>query len=236
MTIRDTMREYERMVETHPSLDHEFLRRFGEMEKDQFKQFMKEQYLLSVTLPQALGALYGIAEDAEYEETKIPRWKIAHPLIEFLDQENWGNEEQGSHSRYFLSVTNSLGIKLQELVDHEPFPETITFTETRTGIVRSGPFVKAAGALALGNEYANSFIFQKYLRGVERIKERTGTAIDTGYFEAHIRDEVPDYERFLSMVAPYLNKPDTRRIIEEGTKTLMEARARWYDGLVKRLF
>ena len=229
------MSRYERKVEEDPSLGHPFLVNFGNMNVDTFKMFMKEQHLLSVTLPQALGALYGIAEDVQTEQGKLPRWKIAHPLIEFLEQENWGNQEQGSHSRYFLDVTDSLGISLTELVEHSPFPETVAFTNTRTGIARQGPFAKAVGALALGNEYANSFIFQKYLAGVEKIKQRTGVQIDTGYFEAHIRDEVPDYERFLGMAEPYLKRADTRMMIEEGTKTLMEARARWYDGLVKRL-
>lgn len=234
-TARSAMRKYERMVETHPSLEHKFLENFGNMTLDAFKLFMKEQYLLSVRLPQALGALYGIAEDVQGEQGKIPLWEVAHPLIEFLEQENWGNQQKGSHSRYFLDVTDSLGISLAELVAHEQFQETVAFTEVRVQIARQGPFAKAVGALALGNEYANSFIFQKYLRGVEQIRERTGVAIDTGYFEAHVRDEVPDYERFLGMATPYLKKTNTTKMIEEGTKTLMEARARWYDSLVRKI-
>ena len=235
-TTREAMKPYETIVETHPSLEHQFLQDFGNLSLEAFKQFMKEQYLLSVTLPQALGAVYGIAEDVETEQGRKARWQIAKPLIEFLEQEHWGNQELGSHSRYFLDVTYSLGISLGELVAHDPFSETVAFTSARTQLARQGPFVRAVGGLALGNEYANSFVFQKYLQGVERIKERTGVAIDTGYFDAHVRDEVPDYERFLSMVAPYLGKPDTARMIEEGTRIVLDARAKWYDGLLKRLF
>lgn len=234
--VREQFEEIERYVRKHRSMQHPFLDRFGEMTVEQLRLFTKEQYLLSVTLPQALAAAYSIAEDVQHDGETTPLWTLAKPLISFLDQEHWGNQEAGAHSLYLLDLSSSLEMSLRDLTHHRQFEETKTFTETRTRICREGPFLRAVAALALGNEYANAQIFPRYLEGVERIRKRTKVAISTGYFDAHVRDEISDYEKFLAMVTPFLKHRGYENALYSGTTELLEARQKWYDVLIDRLF
>lgn len=209
-----------------------FLDNFGTMEINQFERFVKEQYLLSITFPQALAAAYSIAEDIVTEEGITPRWEIGKPLVQMLELEYWGrNQESGRHSKYFLDLIDSLGIPFRDVIEHQPYPETVEFVEERIRIVREYGFENSIGAIALGNEYANSFIFQKYLEGARKIKERTGIPINTNYFEMHVRDEISDYERLLAIVKPYMQLKYGPERIRSGMDELLVARDSWYCKL-----
>jgi hypothetical protein len=229
---RDDFREFEDYVRNHGATTHRLVEHFGAIGRAGLKRYVLEQYRLSFTNPQALAAAYACAEDLRDNERLIPSWKIAQPLIDFLAIEHWGSRNKDAHYKHFLSLASSLGLSEQELATHKPFPETREFTKTRHTICAKGPFLKAAGALAL-NEYANAFIFPKYLEGARQIRDRHGMDVPLTYFEVHVRDEIDDYERLAGMMAPFLQSPErehARRLIFDGTRELMDARQRMYDG------
>jgi pyrroloquinoline quinone (PQQ) biosynthesis protein C len=232
--------EAEKTVNEHPVLNHPFLNEFGNLTPAQLKAFIKEQYHLSVTLPQALAATYAHAEDAYIDGEKISAWKIGLPLMRFLGYEHWGSSETGNHSSHFLSLAGAVGLQMHDLENHQPLSQTKKFAEKRTKLCLEGPLIKALGALAFANEYSNTTIFRKYKSGVQEIMQNHGIEIPTGYFEAHIDEEPEDYILFKKMMETYLSSapgqgardPKLMQVLAlSGANALLDARQSWYDEL-----
>ena len=224
----EAFKRVEQFVKEHPVLKHDFLRHFGNLTMNRFRNFIKEQYLLSNTLPYALAHAYGQAHDISLQG--IPNWKLARPLMDFLKVEHWGSTENGAHSSFFVDLADGLGIK--NLQSHQALPETQNFVDTRTNICKEGPFLRAVSAIAFANEYVNQFIFASYLEGAKNIKKESRVDFPVHYFEAHVHDEPEDFKLLCTMIEPFLDEEGSVEIIMSATKELLDARVRWYDALI----
>ena len=225
-------------VRDHPVAHHRFLNEFGSMSIDSFRRFVQEQYRLSTTFPQALAGMYACAEDLETKEGIVPAWKLAQPLMGMLAVEHWGSRAEGAHSGYFIELATSLGLSIDGLSKHEPYEETTALVSTRDKLCRNRPMLRALGAIALGNEFVNSFIFPRYLTGAEQIRAKSRVDFPLGYFQVHVKDEIGDYKNVCRMIEPFLKSPstpDVRAVLMSGANELLGARQTWYDALEKRL-
>lgn len=228
----DSFKGIEDLVRNHPTVNHSFLRKFGDLDLNGFIRFIKEQYKLSTTLPYALAHTYGHAHDVSLPD--LPNWQLAKPIVDFLKVEHWGSDEDGAHSSYFTELATALNI--EDIHLHEQYRETQDFVNLRTRICRYGPFLKAVGTLAFANEYANKFIFEYYLAGARKIRERSEISFPLDYFDAHVRDEQKDYEQLCTIMAPLLEyNPSSEKLMVEGTCELLDARLAWYNALNERL-
>jgi len=221
LSSQNALKDIEQIVDSHPVVNHRFLREFGNLDFKSFREFVSQQYLLSISLPFALAHAYGHAHDVWGPNR--PNWKLAKPIMAFLGIEHWGSKEEGAHSHHFTNLTDALG--LENLHDHEFYKETRFLVDLRTRICREGPFLKAVGALTFANEYVNQHIFNAYLDGARRIRDRNKrTPFPLDYFVAHAEDEIEDCKLLCKVMEPILDHDMALKSLD-GTNSLLDARA-----------
>lgn len=224
--------ELEEEVKSHKIYNNPFLRDIGKMSIMDFRNFLIQHYFLSSSFSQAIGIVYGRIPDSVSEESVIPGWVLAKSLIEFMKYEHWGSEETGAHYSLFMEVFSAFGVNLGDLYHATPLPITSDFVSIRRELCINCPILSAVGGLGF-MELALETIYMQYLNGAKEIAERNNITIPLQYFEAHVREERGDYEKFKHIFLKLGEGKivDAPFLIRDGAMTILNARDRWYSTL-----
>lgn len=220
--------EYE--VQSHKIHKNPFLLGIGKMDKTDFGDFLIQHYFLSSSFSQAIGLVYGRIPDSGSE----PGWLLAKPLVGFMKYEDWGSEESGAHSKLFMDVFSALGVTLNDLCNAIPLQATSDFVKTRRELCVNSLVLSAVAGLGF-MELALEMIYSQYLNGANEVAKRNNIQIPLGYFEAHVREERGDYEKFKHIFLKLGEEQiDASSLIREGALTLLDARDKLYSQYQNR--
>lgn len=230
--IDENKQQYEQMksiVYNHDVATHQFLETFrrGKLTQEQFKLWLSEQFHFSISLPSAFGAIYA----------RLPNrfWKEKRPLVELMNVEAWGSEEEGAHSGYFKELCEFVSLDIDELTQQYPKEYTREYLDLRLDMCLNPQWSVGVGltCIGVGNEELNRILFQAYYEGINHIPGLEHCP--TGYLKAHVDDEEADSLIFAKLYGLVVKTDAERQQAERGLIQLLDGRNLFFDNLSQDL-
>ena len=213
------------IVSGHKVLEASFLLSFrnGSLTKDQFAQWLAQQFYFSISLPNAFAALYARIPDKF--------WQAKRELVPLLDVEAWGSKEVGAHSNAFKKVADYLEMDIQKLTQQNPKQYTKNYIDFRFGVCFDSVRAVTDGlcAIALGNEVLNLHLYKDYREGVHKIVGLENCPTD--YFDAHLDDEEADFSIFARLFDLLVRSEQEREQSKYALIELLDQRVIFFEQL-----
>lgn len=226
--MKNLLEEMKSVVANHPVTQHPFLKAFadGRLTLEQVRRWLEEQFYLSSSFSSTFAALYARIPDRF--------WKEKHELVGLFAVEAWGTNNPKAHSIYFAELARFLSIDLDVLTARAPKQYTKNYITARIDLCLSPnrPITQGLAAIALG-EILNLHICEAYKEGIHKIAGLE--KCPTGFFDAHIRDEVGDFKVFQSLFDAVARGEDDLRNAEIGVQELFGQRVIFLDRLAEDL-
>ena len=212
------------LVDEHPLLLHPLLVSFADLNRDQVKSWAREQYYLSISFPDTLATLFARVNFRHVAEKR--------GLAEMFYREVRGGNDPDSHEAEFVKLAAFLELDLRQLQLEEPKDYTLRFIDDRLALCQDRKISASLAAMAVGNEYLNLQIFAAYRKGISQIAGLENCP--TGYFEAHLRDEMEDF-KVMENAFYRVNVGSTKQELGNVVKELLDIRTGYFDALFKDL-
>ena len=224
--MAETLTALQYLVDEHPVVSHPLLTSFGEgsFNKEQVQSWAREQYYLSLSFPDTLATLFARVNFRHVAEKR--------GLAEMFYREVRGGNDPDSHEAEFAKLAAFLKLDLRQLQLEEPKDYTLRFIDDRLALCQDRKISTSLAAMAVGNEYLNLQIFAAYRKGIGQIAGLKNCP--TGYFEAHVRDEMDDF-RIMDRAFQKVNVGCEERDLCGAVKELLAIRVRYFDDLVEDL-
>lgn len=221
----EILREIEDYFIEHEILMSPFLEKLrnGKLVEEQIKLWISQQFYFSMQFPRCIAALYSRIED----------FAVSKPLMNFLNIEHWGSENNSAHWKMFKIVLEYFGLDLEKLKETVPFKETQTYLDYRLKLCLNSTIEEGLGALGFGHEFINEKIFESYLMGIKQLKTVPEEVLC--YFKAHVEDEPEDYQVFKNIIISYCNTFDSFELIKKGADDVVRERTHFFKNILRRL-
>ncbi len=224
-TINNSLEPMKEIVKNHAVIHHPFLESFrsGNLTKTDVVTWFKQQFYFSISLPSAFAALYARIPDRLFEKKR--------KLVELINIEAWGTDNEKAHSNYFVELSQFFKIDLHKLTDNPPKEYTQDYINTRLDFCLNPqrPVTQGIAVIALANEHLNEYIFEAYRSGINKIVGLE--KCPTGYFDAHISDEENDFRVFQSLFDATAKNAKDLQNAQDGVVTLLNKRVIFYNHL-----
>lgn len=115
-----------------------------------------------------------------------------------------------------------------------PLPATDHFVREINNLCRAEHWLKGLGALGPGTECIVPTIYRKIIAGLEKSK----VVIETDYvfWTIHVHCDDGHGQNIIDAMRPYSTTAEARDHIRFGALGVLEARAKWMDGLLEHVF
>jgi CheY-like chemotaxis protein/pyrroloquinoline quinone (PQQ) biosynthesis protein C/HPt (histidine-containing phosphotransfer) domain-containing protein len=139
-----------------------------------------------------------------------------------------------SHPALFRRFLHAIGLDADQISGVEPLPETAAFIETYQQLCREGHFLTAMGAMGPGTECVTPALYTPIERGIER--SGVVLAEDYIFWTIHIAAAEGHGLAFCKSMIPYVGTVQGQRLVAEGARRVLDARACWFEGLERLVF
>lgn len=215
----------ENYFRNHTILTCPFLKNLenGKLCREQIKLWISQQFYFSTHFPRCIAALYSRIED----------FTISKPLINFLNIEHWGSNNNTAHWKMFKMVLDFFELDIEKLKVKDPTIETKIYLDYRLNLCLNAPVEESLGALGFGHEFINEKIFASYLKGMSQIENIPENVLL--YFKAHVEDEPEDYRIFKDIIVSYCNSIQSLEMVKKGAEDVIQMRINFFEGILKRI-
>jgi pyrroloquinoline quinone (PQQ) biosynthesis protein C len=133
--------------------------------------------------------------------------------------------------RRFLAALDLQGAELERL---EPLPSTDDFNETYRGLCRDAHWLEGLAAMGPGTEGIVPMLYSKILDGIRN--SNVVSAADYVFWTIHVHCDEGHARNIVEAMSPYAADAGSQQLIWRGTMRALDARARWFDGLLGHVF
>jgi pyrroloquinoline quinone (PQQ) biosynthesis protein C len=164
----------------------------------------------------------------------IDKGIISRTQLSAVMEHNTHKARDLTHPALFRRFLTALGLEGQELERIEPLPSTDDFNETYRGLCRDAHWLEGLAAMGPGTEGIVPNLYAKILEGIRG--SDIVSAADYVFWTIHVHCDEGHARNIIDAMAPYASDPGSQQLIWRGTMRALDARARWFDGLLGHVF
>lgn len=213
-----------REVERHPAVNHPLLVRVAHVPftREDYGVLARQHYALVGMFTQYLERLLLTAPDS-----RAKQW-IAKVLVDEYGEGSDGKDHAELYREFVAAACGNL-----DALERTPLHCAVTdFVEAHLRICANEPFLVGLGAIGPGHEWSIPRMFGYILRGLARAGFGNDEIL---YFRLHVLQD-QDHGRWLEeALALYADTPLARAQIRRGALLSLEARARFWSGVQRKI-
>jgi pyrroloquinoline quinone (PQQ) biosynthesis protein C len=187
----------------------------------------------AAAMAEALAGAVGRSDrdpiEALIEAGRLRRGDVA-ALIEAHEQRAQGD----THPALFRRYLRALGVTAEAAGQVRPLPETEAFVREYEEVCRVASWLEALGALGPGTECVVPSIYTFLLEGIQASDALA--ADDYLFWTIHVHCDEGHGRNIIAALEPYARTAADRATIARGARRVLEARRRWFDGLLRHVF
>jgi pyrroloquinoline quinone (PQQ) biosynthesis protein C len=139
-----------------------------------------------------------------------------------------------THPALFRRFLHALGLDAAELERTEALPATDDFNDTYRNLCRDAHWLEGLAAMGPGTEGIVPILYSRILEGIRN--SGVVTASDYVFWTIHVHCDEGHARNILEAMRPYAGHPSHQQLIWRGAMRALDARARWFDGLLGHVF
>ncbi len=181
----------------------------------------------------SLDALSG-PNRADVTQILIDRGLVTRAQVAKIVESATLRAGQLTHPALFRRFLRALGVAPERIDEIEPLPETARFIEEYRQVCRDGHWMEAMGAMGPGTEC----VVPGFYRPIEQGLANSGllTTDDYIFWTIHIHCDDGHGKNIIDAMAPFATTREAQQRIEAGARRVLDARALWFDGLLRLVF
>ena len=210
------------VVNSRRLLDHSFYRRWsaGELPIDELRTYAKEYFHYALAFPTFLSAAHAQSDDI----------RVRQEILENLIEEERG---PGNHPELWLRFCESLGLRREEVLAHEPSATTRSLIRTMRSLSSSSTLEGLAALYAYESQVPD--VARAKIEGLAQyygVSEPRDVAFFTVHMTADVEHSKTARELLEALCDDGEKNDDARRAVESATQALygfldgVEAQAR----------
>jgi pyrroloquinoline-quinone synthase len=219
----DAPARFRQIAETHALWHHPFVERCraGQLSLPQVRVLGVQMYKFCHQFPSFLAmALASCPQD-------YARIVIGENLWEELGE----GDPDRAHAALFRRFTRALGVSDEELAALPAQPETAALIETYRGLSERFGVLGILGALCYASEGIVGVLYSQIQAGLLRTAAFDSDALM--FFTVHIHVDDGHADKLESVLLPMLRTPEDRQLVEQAICSALDARCRFFDGVLR---
>jgi pyrroloquinoline quinone (PQQ) biosynthesis protein C len=164
----------------------------------------------------------------------IEKGVISRAQVAAVMEQNTHKARDLTHPALFRRFLTALGLEGAELERIEPLPSTDDFNATYRGLCRDAHWLEGLAAMGPGTEGIVPNLYGRILEGIRN--SEVVSAGDYVFWTIHVHCDEGHARNIVEAMAPYASDPSSQQLIMRGTMRALDARARWFDGLLGHVF
>jgi pyrroloquinoline quinone (PQQ) biosynthesis protein C len=164
----------------------------------------------------------------------IDKGVISRGQVAAVMEHNTRKAKDLTHPALFRRFLSALGLEGKELERLEALPSTEDFNQTYRGLCREAHWLEGLAAMGPGTEGIVPMLYSKILEGIRN--SGIVSAADYVFWTIHVHCDEGHARNIIEAMAPYAEDPASQQLIWRGTMRALDARARWFDGLLGHVF
>ena len=219
----DAPTRFKQIAQAHPLWRHPFVERCraGSLTLPQVRVLGAQMYKFCHQFPSFLAMALASCpqEDA--------RLVIGENLWEELGE----GDPQLAHAALFRRFTRALGVEDAQLQAIPTLPETAALIHTYRNLSDWFGLLGILGALCYASEGIVAALYTQIQSGLLQAAPFDKDALT--FFEVHIHVDDGHADKLESVLLPMLRGPREERLVEQAVRSAMDARCRFFDGVLR---
>jgi pyrroloquinoline-quinone synthase len=219
----DAADRFSQIATSHPLWRHPFVERCraGQLTLDQVRVLGAQMYKFCHQFPSFLAIALAACPQ---EDARIV---IGENLWEELGE----GDPQGAHAALFRRFTRALGIDDAQLTAVPAQPETSALIDTYRRLGDTHGVLGILGALCYASEGIVGALYTHIENGLLQASAFDRDALM--FFEVHIHVDDGHADKLESILLPMLRTRSDELLVEQAIRTALDARCRFFDGIMR---
>lgn len=195
---------------------------------------LEEGLVTGAQLGEALEEQVNEGTHGDVVSLLIEKGLISRAQVAAVMEHNTHKARDLTHPALFRRFLTALGLEGTELESIEPLPSTDDFNATYRGLCRDAHWLEGLAAMGPGTEGIVPNLYSRILEGI-----RNSELVSPGdyvFWTIHVHCDEGHARNIIEAMAPYAGDPASQQLILRGTMRALDARARWFDGLLGHVF
>ncbi|HKU40747.1 MAG TPA: iron-containing redox enzyme family protein [Polyangiales bacterium] len=203
--------------------------------RDRVHLLLLEEGLVSgAQLGQALEEQVCNGAHGDVVSLMIDKGLVSRTQLTQVMEHNTHKARDLTHPALFRRFLRALGLGENELSTLEPLPSTEDFNQTYRRLCRDAHWLEGLAAMGPGTEGIVPRLYAQILEGIRNSGQVTPA--DYVFWTIHVHCDEGHARNIQEAMRPYATDPSLQRLIWRGTMRALDARARWFDGLLGHVF
>lgn len=211
-------------IQRHPGVGHSLLSRMhtDPRTKHDFRILATQHYPLVASFCSYMEVLLLRAPGSDAK-----CW-LAKVLVDEYGERSAGQD----HSQIYQTFMQAAGLELSKLSDYALHPAVTDFIREHYRIVTEEPFLVGLGALGPGHEWAIPTMFEHVITG---LKKAGFNDDEIEYWTCHLEQDQDHGAWLEEALADYCTTPEAQDEIRRGAMLSLDARERFWWGVLDKI-
>jgi pyrroloquinoline quinone (PQQ) biosynthesis protein C len=185
-------------------------------------------------LGQALDWLASNPINGDVVSVLIDQGVVSRAKVGEIVERNTLKTKDLTHPALFRRFMRSIELSAERLASIEPLPATDEFNSICSQTCRTGHWLEGLGAMGPGTECIVPCIYSQILQGI--VSSKLVSESDYVFWTIHVHCDDGHGQNIIDAMSPYAALSENQERIWQGTVRILDARARWFDGLYGHVF
>jgi pyrroloquinoline-quinone synthase len=159
----------------------------------------------------------------------LSRAEVAHVM-----EQSTCKAKDLTHPALFRRFLASLGLDDEALSALVPLPETEAFNAAYKQVCRDSQWLEGLAAMGPGTECVVPSMYREILAGIEH--SGLVSSGDYVFWTIHVHCDEGHGRNIIQAMMPYADDPGHQELMMRGMLRALDARERWFDGLLRHVF